>query len=712
MNVEGEKRLQDFMSSTMQRVKVYRLNAEGTWDDRGTGNVSVEYLEQADSMGLVVISEEDVHVTLLIHRICHEDIYQRQGEGTIISWSDADVGTEIALSFAEGDGCNEIWEKIVMVQQRFDKRHQEIVGRRRIISDEFEQAGLQDGGFPDTTSNGPIELPPADMEHLPELAKVLSDLGPFQRDRAAQQMMAPGFVRRLLDLFRTCEDLESAESMTHLYAIIKNAVMLADHRLLEHLLSDENVMDVVGALEYEPDVPEHMRVRHREFLRDKAVFKEVVPIEDSGMRARIHQTYRMGYLRDVILPRVLDEGTFSTLTNLMIINNVDVLNFLVGHGQFLPQLFQRLRSSEPGDEGWRDAVAFLQEMCGLARHQPATVRGPLYPKLVTLGLFEVLTEVMQGCDTTLRLRAIDVLHSVVQHDALPLREFMLGQKPRPLLLSLLLQPYVKGGDSAIMEQMLDMLRNLLDPDASREPIESDKFLDLFYADYMPLLLERVEHCMEKDENGKLPDATALGHIVELLIYCVGNHAFRIKYYVLKVNMVEKVLHLLRRREKWLVVAAVRFLRACVTPKDEFYHKYLVRFGLSACILSDDAAVQLLVGVSNTSTSTSLSFRLLAIHLSDYMYVFFLRQSCLELRSIAHSTDILRANWRCSCNARIMRAVLSVQARNNLFDDIVTLFLKNGDRYNLLNSALLDLFEYIRRENLKVLVEHVVCHSCF
>jgi hypothetical protein len=30
---------------TMQRVKVYRLNKEtGTWDDKGTGSVSVEFL--------------------------------------------------------------------------------------------------------------------------------------------------------------------------------------------------------------------------------------------------------------------------------------------------------------------------------------------------------------------------------------------------------------------------------------------------------------------------------------------------------------------------------------------------------------------------------------------------------------------------------------------------------------------------------------------
>jgi len=33
------------------------------------------------------------------------------------------------------------------------------------------------------------------------------------------------------------------------------------------------------------------------------VFREVVPISDTSVRAKIHQTYRMGYLKDVILPR-------------------------------------------------------------------------------------------------------------------------------------------------------------------------------------------------------------------------------------------------------------------------------------------------------------------------------------------------------------------------------------------------------------------------
>jgi hypothetical protein len=33
----------------MQRVKVYRLNDDGKWDDQGTGHVTVDYLEVCSS---------------------------------------------------------------------------------------------------------------------------------------------------------------------------------------------------------------------------------------------------------------------------------------------------------------------------------------------------------------------------------------------------------------------------------------------------------------------------------------------------------------------------------------------------------------------------------------------------------------------------------------------------------------------------------------
>lgn len=86
--------------------------------------------QQANCPGLVVVSEDD-HRPLLLHRIAKDDIYHRRAgasayvlwdahhhtynhtykrtDDTIITWSDTNMGTDIALSFAEDMGCNLIW---------------------------------------------------------------------------------------------------------------------------------------------------------------------------------------------------------------------------------------------------------------------------------------------------------------------------------------------------------------------------------------------------------------------------------------------------------------------------------------------------------------------------------------------------------------------------------------------------------------------------
>ena len=60
----------------------------------------------------------------------------------------------------------------------------------------------------------------------------------------------------------------------------------------------------------------------------QVVFKEVVPIRDASLRAKIHQTYRMGYVKDVVLPRSLDDNGFTALSSLMLLNNVEVVTSL------------------------------------------------------------------------------------------------------------------------------------------------------------------------------------------------------------------------------------------------------------------------------------------------------------------------------------------------------------------------------------------------
>lgn len=101
------------MTDTRRRVKLYALNADRQWDDRGTGHVSSCYVERLKGTSLLVRAESDGSL-LLESKIQHDTAYQKQ-QDTLIVWSEGD-NFDLALSFQEKAGCDEIWEKICQVK--------------------------------------------------------------------------------------------------------------------------------------------------------------------------------------------------------------------------------------------------------------------------------------------------------------------------------------------------------------------------------------------------------------------------------------------------------------------------------------------------------------------------------------------------------------------------------------------------------------------
>lgn len=110
------------------------------------------------------------------------------------------------------------------------------------------------------------------------------------------------------------------------------------------------------------------------------------------------------------------------------------------------------------------------------------------------------------------------------------------------------------------------------------------------------------------------------HVCEILCFCVHKHSYRIKYFILRNNVLVKVLKLATHQDKCLVLAALRFFRACIGLRDEFYNRYVVK--------------------------------------------------------------------------------------NKCFEEVMTQLLANRHKDNMLHSVILELFEFIRRENIKSLIAHL------
>lgn len=71
------------------------------------------YVERLKGMSLLVRAESDGSL-LLESRIQPDTAYQKQ-QGTLIVWSEGE-NFDLALSFQEKAGCDEIWEKICQVR--------------------------------------------------------------------------------------------------------------------------------------------------------------------------------------------------------------------------------------------------------------------------------------------------------------------------------------------------------------------------------------------------------------------------------------------------------------------------------------------------------------------------------------------------------------------------------------------------------------------
>ncbi|NXD84915.1 P4R3B phosphatase, partial [Halcyon senegalensis] len=618
------------MSDTRRRVKVYTLNEDRQWDDRGTGHVSSTYVERLKGMSLLVRAESDGSL-LLESKINPNTAYQKQQADTLIVWSEAE-NYDLALSFQEKAGCDEIWEKICQVQGKDPS----VEVTQDLI--ESEEEHIEE--MPETSPL--IDLPTCELNKLEEIADLVTSVlsSPIRREKLALALENEGYIKKLLQLFQVCENLENTEGLHHLYEIIRGILFLNKATLFEVMFSDECIMDVVGCLEYDPSLAQPKR--HREFLTKTAKFKEVIPITDSELRQKIHQTYRVQYIQDIILPTpsVFEENFLSTLTSFIFFNKVEIVSML--------QVIYR-----------SNGLCLLQQQISFLR---ATKQ---YIPVLLLGMD----------DLQVRSAATDIFSYLVEFSPSMVREFVMQEAQQSdddiLLINVVIEQMICDTDPELggAVQLMGLLRTLIDPEnmlATTNKTEKSEFLNFFYNHCMhvltaPLLANTSEDKCEKGNvnflfptsvslcfenlflifvfifylsdavvgstksNTICPDnyqtAQLLALILELLTFCVEHHTYHIKNYIMNKDLLRRVLVLMNSKHTFLALCALRFMRRIIGLKDEFYNRYITK--------------------------------------------------------------------------------------GNLFEPVINALLDNGTRYNLLNSAVIELFEFIRVVNIKSLIAHIV-----
>ncbi|XP_017649760.1 uncharacterized protein LOC108489607 [Gossypium arboreum] len=132
------------------------------------------------------------------------------------------------------------------------------------------------------------------------------------------------FFQKLMELFRICEDLENMDGLHMIFKIVKGIILLNSAQIFEKIFGDELIMDIIGSFELEfyrgslDQMKENQEFCKKRFI---LILLQAVPIKNSMAISKIHQAYCVGYLKDVVLARVLDEATVASLDSMIHSNN-------------------------------------------------------------------------------------------------------------------------------------------------------------------------------------------------------------------------------------------------------------------------------------------------------------------------------------------------------------------------------------------------------
>ncbi|KAH9683759.1 Binding protein [Citrus sinensis] len=638
-------------ANPMQRVKVYRLNDDGKWDDQGTGHVTVDSMERSEELCLFVIDEED-NETILLHRISPDDIYRKQEGETFHS-----MNSELR------------------------------------------------------------ELPPIELSTLPLILKTVTESGIADQMRLTELILNDqDFFRKLMDLFRICEDLENIDGLHMIFKIIKGIILLNSPQIFEKIFGDELMMDIIGSLEYDPDVP-HVQ-HHRNFLKEHVVFKE-----------------------DVVLARVLDEATVANLNSIIHGNNAYVVSLLKDDSTFIQELFARLRSPTTLEESKKNLVHFLHEFCGLSKSLQMVQQLRLFRDLMNEGIFDIVTDALQSQDKKLVLTGTDILILFLNQDPNLLRSYVVRQEGIPLL-GLLVKGMITDFGEDMHCQFLEILRSLLDsytlsgaqtpcPQGgiqetaamflstiicansidSPNPLGLSKRSAARIFSFSPFIKfpSNTASEMSPRRRASAPNAAkspSPATLTSARPIPMPKHRFPTLNCLLQprnpqIHHPQPQPSLLRHAQRQERLPATKSAVNCCP----WLRKTLVVFGpppfvpsSSTGFVSPDPSPATPPWPVDTASGGLRCNFLLNNVVDKVLLLTRRREKYLVVAAVRFVRTIL---------SRHDEHLINHFVKNNLLKPIVDAFVANGNRYNLLNSAVLELFEYIRKENLKSLVKYIV-----
>ncbi|KAJ1922022.1 Platinum sensitivity protein [Mycoemilia scoparia] len=536
------------------RVKVYGYSHDNGWFDIGTGYFSI--IQAVDSVYLNVSSEED--------------------ESTLVN-------------------------SMVAKGNQYQREQDDIAKAMESLNNSFDH------------------LPPPEPGNLEEIEKILSQPAPylFRREKLVSFIISEDYIKQIVQLYEVFDDLEDSDSLRLLSEILRHIILLNDASIVEYIVRDDIILDFVGIMEYNMNHPKD-KTSYREHLSKNIQLKQIIPIKDPATESKIQQTFRLLYLKDVVLARTIDDTMQAILSSIIFFNHIEIIKHFVQDQHYMKRLFNILEDEDEPTEKKHDVILFMQQFCNTIKGVPPTYFLGIYRTLSQYGLFKIFQFSLGASTLQIQLAGAEILTCVLNQDRPLVRSYILDQvkaeTDNKKLLDLLLENVNSPSDNGIRTYCAEIVRALLDTTPALNELsglesknenegfraggangstdkqvdkETNEFLVMFYEKYVSKVMEPILGLTEKgieEINSSQGRSGMMLFLCEMLIFAVSHHSYRSRYFVFSSDITCHIALLLSSKRKELQLVALRFVRVCVGRNDEFYNKYLIRNSIMASVI--------------------------------------------------------------------------------------------------------------------------------
>ncbi|RCK55573.1 Serine/threonine-protein phosphatase 4 regulatory subunit 3 [Candida viswanathii] len=634
--LEEELKMLEGAGKTPRRVKVYLLNGDD-WIDNGTGFCVGEIDKETKSPYFLVRNEQDTESIILKSFLKGSIQYQRQQE-TLIVWTDSD-GSDLALSFQETEGCADLCDFIIRVQQGHFSPG---------ISLYYVMPNVNEGDDVTELITGPIRYPPDEPE-ASNIGVVLETVNQganaqFTRTNILEYIVEKGYFMKLVKVFEQAEKKKDAEALYCISDVIKSLFLYNESSILEDMLSsEEKIMGLVGILEYDSEYRD-FKASHREFLTTQS-FTTVIPVDNTEIFKR---DFYLNYLKDVVLARFLDEPTFSFITSLIYANQVEIFNY-IKDSSILEKLFKIYEDNDMLQRDMpkkRDGVKMVHQYVLIAK---TLQKLDFFSLLVKSGLLKLINFALKDDEDQIRVLGTELIVIIIEQDvslvnAIDHEEATIDNSDPPILeelahtlpnekknvpngdtsfsskvtrlklsddmtlISILSKLLVEDRNLGLKNQAFEALKTLLDPNIAAsgsngispvigggafpgseeykfgpdefKEINTQNYFNAFYTEVAVNLFKKLIDLGNSSEvavDAKKGDELLYQLLCELISFCTREHKTPVsRTFFLENHIILGVAKLLTTNCKIILkLACIRCLKNLITLNDEFYTRYTI-----------------------------------------------------------------------------------------------------------------------------------------